>query len=314
MTTIISGYTRENRPPQFRHRLNQSVPYLPELAVEDAYTTLGEPGQLVVNAAYMDYMEDGEFVPKDYTGLTQRRTIINKTSSKVNSNASRVIVADCGGSLTGAVILNSADRSQDDVLYGGMHYSFTYKFNWKNMPLIDDITASVCTHRPYYKGWDNLGGDQAIILNLVTTDGNYRMGIVTRLYGLNHNQRLTQERIVGFDPNSGKLHVTNHLGCENKYITRADESDCTNHSRGDKLFSNRYPRVFNNFFKVHLTADKFIKLLEDAAAPEYFSKYTSIDDWRLLATTMQYELHNSGEGIIGAAHSGFRVTQGEQNV
>jgi len=311
---MISNYTRENRKPHLIHRAHQDDQYMPRLPVEDRYTVIGEKGQLIVQAAYMHPMEDGsadygEHTGLDYgeyTGLYVSRRIINKASWE---GKTKVLVANYGGNLAGSVVLDSADKSQEDVLYGGMQCSFQYIFLWNERPKIDGLTFSVCSHRPYYKGWGgNKGGDLAMAINFATVDGKHRIGMVVRLYALNKNQHFS-ERIVGFDPNSGKLHVSEYLGCvDNRYITAAPESDGSKHSRGDKQFIGN-PKVFNNFFKFSLSDKKFAALLKDAISPKYFGKYIPVRDWRLTAATMLYELNEDGGAIYGGAHSGFKVQQ-----
>jgi len=110
MTTIISGYTRENRKPTLQHRSDQKDKYLPDLSEDEKYTKLGEKGQLRVRCGYMKPMEEGFLCSEEYTGLAKSKTKINQSVHGPNGPPTRIIVANHGGNLAGAVVLNSADR------------------------------------------------------------------------------------------------------------------------------------------------------------------------------------------------------------
>jgi len=312
MSTLISNYTRELYRPVLQYRGYQANKYLPRLPIKDKYSVLGEMSQPLIRCAYMTPLKDSTISSGGFTGLKTQKTIIN-TGCGYLDNATRITVANIGGNLSGSVVLNSRDKAEPDVLYGGMHVSFQTKWNWNHgLPHIDGLCFSVASHRPYYKGWDgNKGGDLAMILNFVTTDAKHRIGMVVRLYGLNKNQWLDHEKIVQFDPNNGKLHVAESLKCENKYLTTANESDYTKVSRGDKTFAARYPHAFGNFFKFKLSNEKFVALLKDTASFD-FDKRNRAENWRLEAVIMQYELEETGHAIFGGAHSGLRITQGEK--
>jgi len=307
---MISNYTREQKKPQFQQRGYQSDPYLPALPVEDKYCELGGPAQMLIRAAYMTPMMSPGWKGRGLTGVNPVKPFISK-SSRLDVGGTKVSAFNNSGNMSGAVVLNSQDKAQEDVLYGGMHVSFQYKWNWSHgLPRIDGRVFQVCSHRPYYENLDgkNKGGDVAIVLNFTTLVRPIKkISMVVRLYALNDSQSF-YERINRFDPNNGKLHTSNYLGCvNNRYITAAPESDGSKHSRGHKLFTAN-DKTFNNMFKFKLSDEKLHNLLLDAAAPEFFGEMVPVHLWRLEAAVMQYELNETGQAIVGGAFSGFKVS------
>jgi len=97
--------------------------------------------------------------------------------------------------------------------------------------------------------------------------------------------------------------------CENKYLTRHEDSDISKYSRGDKPFTSRYPRVYSNFFKLSLSNQKFVAMLKDANAKYDFDSRCRAENFRLTACSMQYEISEKGSCILGGSHCGLRIAQ-----
>jgi len=299
---MISNYTRELYKPVFQYRATQANPYTPKVDSSELYTT--DKGRPIVRCAYMKPMV-GSSGGRHLTGVDPAKPFINKSCPVLSGT--RASAFNYGGNYSGSCVLNSRDKVEQDILYGGMQVSFQYRFDYQSRPSVNGLTFQVASHRPYYENdGGNRGGNIAMVLNFATTGVQpvRRIGMVVRLYALNESQGFN-ERIVGFDPNSGKLHVEEALFCENKWLTTSPESDGSKHSRGDRLFGSN-PKVFNNFFSFGLD-EKFDDLLIEAAKPAYFGKHIPLEKWELYAASIQFELNESGSAIMGGAFSGFRI-------
>ena len=309
---LVSSVVAESHTPLYTYRGNQKDRYSPELSEEEMYTRAGETPRPVIRAAYM------EPIFRLYRGHLQKftgyfanwRNSLYLLPHKKPHRGTGFTVGNHGGRIAVGIKMDTSDTSQKDVLYGGMQISHQYTFHWGHgLPPLAGLTFEVSSHAPYYKNkGGNHGGDVSMVLVLTTKDGKQGADMVVRLFSLNPKQSITSEKIVGFDPNSNRLHITQSVGPVRRYITADTASDISGTSRGEGLLGNP-PTAFNKFFKFSVTEDNIQALLEDAS--EFLGDVQPVQNWMLKGAVMQYEIHQSGIGaVMAGGHCGFEISRG----
>ena len=247
-----------------------------------------------------------------YTGFYNAENTIGTSAADIDPLGSLIQYSE-SDVITGGVTLNLYDAPIQNIPYGGLQMSFSYRvknqYAWRDG--YKNLMIQCRLNKPVYrKTGDNIGGSVSFVLFLYNKKLGQHLNYVIPIYSYGIGWTDEQKK-MHFDPNTNTVHIASAIKQGTRYTTKSPLSLTTELVPISQRETNE--KYFENLFRVNITYLDLATVLQELKAnpPENIAGKNlglSPEDWSLQSMALQYELEEGGgKASLSASFQGFEA-------